>query len=125
MPHWRDFTDQAIEFLTGTSVARRSDRRFGTVLFTDIVNSTRRSSEMGDEKWHAALDSHDRISRRLIDEHLGRVIKSTGDGLLSMFQAPSEGIGCGLDLCSALDGIELTIRAGVHAGHGTDRQMRS
>jgi len=116
MPHWRDFVDPCIEFMTGTPVTRRSERTFGTVLFTDIVDSTRQSSAMGDQRWREVLDSHDRISRGLIDTHRGRVVKSTGDGLLTVFESPSEGVTCGLALCDALAGINLTIRAGVHAG---------
>lgn len=82
MPNWRELDDILIEFATGTPVARTSARKFATVLFTDIVGSTRRSAERGDAAWRALLDSHDRIARSLVDEHGGRVVKSTGDGLL-------------------------------------------
>jgi class 3 adenylate cyclase len=62
------------------------------------------------------LDSHDRTARGLIDQHSGRVVKSTGDGLLAVFDAPSSGVECGVQLCNALRGIGVEIRAGVHAG---------
>ena len=99
MPNWRDIADQVIKFATGTSVARSSTRQFGTVLFTDIVDSTRLSAAAGDSNWRAVLDSHDRITRGLIDQHRGRVVKSTGDGLLAVFEVPSEGVACGLEMC--------------------------
>jgi len=116
MPNWRDVNDILIEFVTGVSAERTSTRQFGTVLFTDIVDSTRRSSVVGDSGWREVLESHDRITRGLIDQHHGRVIKSTGDGLLAVFEAPSSGVSCGLEMCEALSGIGVKIRAGIHAG---------
>ena len=116
MPNWRDIADKVIEFATGASPTRALTRQFATILFTDIVDSTRQSSAVGDSKWHEVLDSHDRITRGLIDQHRGRVIKSTGDGLLAVFEVPSQGVSCGLEMCGALSGIGVKIRAGVHAG---------
>jgi class 3 adenylate cyclase len=116
MDNWRDVADAMIEFVTGVAPERTSTRQFGTVLFTDIVDSTRRSAAVGDSNWQAVLDSHDRITRGLIDQHRGRVVKSTGDGLLAVFEVPSQGVACGLEMCEALRGIGVEIRAGVHAG---------
>ena len=116
MPNWRDVTDQMIEFAIGSELQRTSTRQFGAVLFTDIVNSTKQSANVGDAKWREVLDSHDKVARRLIDEHRGRVVKSTGDGLLALFDGPSEGVECGVKLCDSLRGIGVQIRAGVHAG---------
>jgi class 3 adenylate cyclase len=116
MPSWRAAADAVIEFVTGTPATRTTSRRFATVLFTDIVDSTRRSAALGDTNWREVLDSHDRIARGLIDEHGGRVVKSTGDGLLAVFDMPSQGVTCGVALCSSLRAIDVPIRAGVHAG---------
>jgi class 3 adenylate cyclase len=116
MPHWREINDRIVEFVTGTSVQRTTSRRFGTVLFTDIVDSTKRASALGDSRWREVLDSHDRITRSEIDRHDGRVVKSTGDGLLALFDVPSQGVACGLSMREALSGIGIEIRAGVHAG---------
>jgi class 3 adenylate cyclase len=116
MPNWRDVADAVIEFATGIVAERRSTRQFGTVLFTDIVDSTRQSSAMGDSKWREVLDGHDRTARGLIDEQRGRVVKSTGDGLLAVFETPSQGVTCGIEMCEALAGMGVGIRAGVHAG---------
>lgn len=116
MPNWRDVADQVIEFAVGTSLSRASSRQFGAVMFTDIVDSTRQSSAVGDAKWREVLDSHDRVSRGLIDDHGGRVVKSTGDGLLAVFDAPSQGVSCGVKMCDALAGVGVQIRAGLHAG---------
>ncbi len=116
LPNWRDVDDAVIEFATGASPKRITRRQFGTVLFTDIVESTRQSASVGDANWRAVLDGHDRTARALIDQHLGRVVKSTGDGLLAVFDTPSHGVECGVRMCDALKGIGVPIRAGVHAG---------
>jgi class 3 adenylate cyclase len=116
LPNWRDLDDAIIEHATGTSVARTTTRQFGAVLFTDIVDSTKQSAAIGDANWRAVLDGHDRTARGLIDEHRGRVVKSTGDGLLAIFDGPSQGVECGMKLCEELRGIGIEIRAGIHAG---------
>jgi class 3 adenylate cyclase len=116
MSNWREVNETIIEFMTGSAVERTATRKFGTVLFTDIVGSTQQSSALGDAAWRAVLDSHDRISRGLIDQHGGRVVKSTGDGLLAVFEVPSQGVSCGIGMREALIGIGVEIRAGVHAG---------
>ncbi len=116
MPNWRDQSDCMIEFLTGSPVPRTTTRRFGAVLFTDIVDSTKQSNALGDAGWRGILDGHDRVARRLIDHHGGRVVKSTGDGLLVVFDAPGSGVDCGLELTDALKEIGVQIRAGLHCG---------
>jgi class 3 adenylate cyclase len=116
MPNWRDIADRVIAFMTGTSLKRATTRKFSTVLFTDIVDSTRQSAAVGDAKWRDVLDGHDRTARGLIDQHDGRVVKSTGDGLLAVFDTPSQGVACGVTLCAALRGIGVDVRAGLHAG---------
>lgn len=116
LPNWRDVDDAIIKHAIGASLARATTRQFGTVMFTDIVDSTKQSAALGDASWRAVLDSHDRTARGLIDQHRGRVVKSTGDGLLAVFDAPSSGVECGMKLCDALRGIGIEIRAGVHAG---------
>ncbi len=116
MSNWRDVADAVIEFATGIVAERMSTRQFGTVLFTDIVDSTRQSSAMGDSKWREVLDGHDRTARGIIDQQRGRVVKSTGDGLLAVFETPSQGVTCGIEMCEALAGMGVEIRAGLHAG---------
>lgn len=113
---WRELIDPAIEFFTGDRPTRAVTRRFASVLFTDIVDSTRRSAEIGDTAWRVILEDHDRLARKLVDQHGGRVVKSTGDGLLVVFDSPSQGVECGVALCGQLRSIDVPIRAGVHAG---------
>jgi class 3 adenylate cyclase len=115
-PNWRSIIDPMIEFVTRTAVESVATRRFATVLFTDIVDSTRQSATVGDAAWHDVIDRHDRVARRLVDQHGGRVVKSTGDGLLVVFDAPSQGVACAVAMVRELHSIGVEIRAGVHAG---------
>jgi hypothetical protein len=73
------------EFFTGTRRDYEVDRMLATVLFTDIVGSTERASEMGDRRWRELLDAHDRSVRRELTRFRGREIKTTGDGFLAAF----------------------------------------
>jgi class 3 adenylate cyclase len=86
------------------------------VLFTDIVGSTVRASELGDAQWRALLDRHDDIARREIGAARGRAVKSTGDGFLAVFDGPARAVRCAQAMSKAFDGIGLEIRAGLHTG---------
>jgi class 3 adenylate cyclase len=86
------------------------------VLFTDIVASTERASELGDRRWRELLEVHDDLGRRLVEQWGGRVVKSTGDGLLATFDGPGRAIACAAALREQLGDIDLQIRAGLHAG---------
>ena len=116
MPTWRELMDCWIEFVTGRAPATRSERQFATVLFTDIVDSTARSGEVGDTAWREMLDRHDRIAWQAADRHAGKLIKNTGDGLLMTFTTPSEAVACAADLVRDLGRVGLGVRAGLHAG---------
>jgi class 3 adenylate cyclase len=104
------------EFLTGASPVPDPDRVLATVLFTDIVASTERASELGDRRWRELLEVHDDQGRRLVEQWGGRLVKSTGDGLLATFDGPGRAIACAVALREQLGDIDLQIRAGLHAG---------
>jgi class 3 adenylate cyclase/pimeloyl-ACP methyl ester carboxylesterase len=116
MPNWRDIFDAWIGHVIGTAPPRHTERRFATILFTDLVGSTATSAAAGDSAWRETLDSHDRICGGVIDRHRGRIVKRTGDGLLATFDAPSSAVTAAAALLVSLAGIGLTIRAGLHAG---------
>lgn len=115
-PNWRDFIDVSLEHVTGSPVTSHYERRFAVVLFTDLVGSTSRSAAMGDERWHTTLESHNRICASIVERHRGRIVKSTGDGILATFDVPSAAVTAAAALRDELAGVGLTIRAGVHAG---------
>ncbi|UPJ76153.1 adenylate/guanylate cyclase domain-containing protein [Bradyrhizobium sp. 187] len=106
------------EFMTGhrDSAPEDIDRVLATVLFTDIVDSTRRAAETGDRVWRKLLDSHDELASLIVEKHRGILIKSTGDGILATFDGPARGVRCALALGAAAKQIGLPIRAGLHTG---------
>jgi class 3 adenylate cyclase len=94
----------------------RSRRVLATVLFTDIVGSTERARALGDQRWRELLDRHDSAARRLVEQEGGRLVKSTGDGILAVFDGPGRAIRCALALRAELHGSGIQIRAGLHTG---------
>ncbi|HXW64982.1 MAG TPA: adenylate/guanylate cyclase domain-containing protein [Burkholderiaceae bacterium] len=106
------------EFITGDRESALPDleRVLATVLFTDIVDSTQRATEMGDQSWRRLLDEHDRTAQRVIEKHRGKLIKMTGDGVLATFDGPGRAIRCALAFESEATQIGLPLRAGLHTG---------
>jgi class 3 adenylate cyclase len=109
-------TPPTIETLGGVRPVHPTDRVLATVLFTDIVESTRKAAELGDHAWHELLAKHDRLARRVVSEGSGRVIKSTGDGILATFDGPARGVHAAQELTVRARELDLPIRAGLHAG---------
>jgi class 3 adenylate cyclase len=89
-----------------------------TVLFTDIVESTRHAAELGDRKWRDVLDEHDAIVREQLEVHRGRRVNSIGlgDGVLATFDGPARAIRCAQSICLGVRALGLEARAGVHTG---------
>jgi class 3 adenylate cyclase len=108
--------DEVEEFLTGSRQSRVPDRVLATVLFTDIVDSTRQASESGDRRWRNMIERHDELTRRQIERFRGREVKTLGDGFLATFDGPARAVECA---CAVRDGVRplgLQVRAGVHTG---------
>ncbi len=108
--------DEIEEFVTGTRAAHAATRTLATVLFTDIVDSTVRAAAAGDRGWRAVLDEFDVNVGRLLDRHEGVLVKSTGDGVLARFAAPTQAVRCALSMVEAAGTSGLPLRAGLHAG---------
>jgi class 3 adenylate cyclase len=92
------------------------DRVLAAVLFTDIVGSTERAATLGDRRWKELLQSHDVLAGTIIEQHRGRFVKSTGDGVLATFDGPGRAIRCAMALKEALRPLGLEIRMGLHTG---------
>jgi class 3 adenylate cyclase len=92
------------------------DRVLKTLLFTDIVGSTERAAELGDRRWRALLDAHDRAVRREIERARGREVKTIGDGFLAVFDGPARAVRCAQALAAQTRALGLEIRAGLHSG---------
>jgi class 3 adenylate cyclase len=104
------------EFLTG-SIQSSSERGIThTIVFTDIVESTKRLAESGDERWRLLIEKHDQIAAQLLEGFGGRFVKSTGDGLLADLPSPAAAIGFSEALTSQLSAEGIQIRVGVHTG---------
>jgi class 3 adenylate cyclase len=104
------------EFLTGERRARETDRILATVLFTDIVGSTRKAAEVGDARWKELLAEHDELAKAEIARARGRYIRSTGDGLLATFDGPARAVRCAHSIGSSVRSLGIEIRAGCHTG---------
>ena len=106
------------EFITGSPPEAEIDvdRVLATVLFTDIVDSTRRAADLGDRRWRELLDAHDRVVAGEIERHRGILVKTTGDGVLARFDGPARGIQCAHAIVDAANVLDLEVRAGLHAG---------
>jgi pimeloyl-ACP methyl ester carboxylesterase len=108
--------DEMEEFLTGTRHARPLDRVLATVLFTDIVDSTKRAAEAGDRRWRELIERHDELTRRQLDRFRGREIKTLGDGFLATFDGPARAIECACAIRDGVGPLGLHVRAGLHTG---------
>jgi class 3 adenylate cyclase len=104
------------EFLTGTLPAVDPDRVLATVLFTDIVDSTRRAAELGDRRWHQLLEDHQDVVRRTLTRFRGREINTTGDGFLATFDGPARAIRAADAIRAELAELGLEVRVGLHTG---------
>jgi class 3 adenylate cyclase/pimeloyl-ACP methyl ester carboxylesterase len=113
---WRASFQEIHEFLTGHQAEVADDRVLATVLFTDIVDSTRRAAEMGDRDWHALLDAHDALVRAQLSRFRGREVNTSGDGFLAMFDGPQRAIRCAMSIRDAVRALGIEVRAGLHAG---------
>jgi class 3 adenylate cyclase len=115
-PDWRPSFQEIAEFLTGHQAEVADDRVLATVLFTDIVDSTRLAAEIGDRDWHALLDAHDAVVRAQLARFRGREVNTSGDGFLAMFDGPQRAIRCAMAIRDAVRSLGIEVRAGLHTG---------
>jgi class 3 adenylate cyclase/pimeloyl-ACP methyl ester carboxylesterase len=110
------FTAMIEEFLTGATHVVDIDRVLKTVLFTDIVDSTKRATSLGDRRWKELLDEHDAAIRDSVVRFRGDVVNTTGDGFLAAFDGPARAIRCGREVVDVASRLGLEVRAGAHTG---------
>jgi class 3 adenylate cyclase len=104
------------ELLTGSRATPVTDRVLATIVFTDIVDSTKIASDTGDRRWRELLDDHDRMSSRQVQRFGGRQVKTTGDGMLATFDAPARAIECARAVRDGARQLGLDVRVGLHTG---------
>ena len=117
---WGDGQDRLIEeieeFVTGVRPVEWHDRVLLTVLFTDIVGSTRLAAEKGDQQWKELLQKHHDAARNEFRRYGGTEVKSTGDGFLTSFLGPTPAINCAIAIRARMEGLGIPIRASIHTG---------
>jgi class 3 adenylate cyclase/dihydrofolate reductase len=104
------------EVMRSFEAAQNTDRVLATVLFSDIVDSTGQAAALGDREWRRLLDRHDRAAQTEVERLHGRVVKTTGDGLLATFDAPTRALRCAFNLIDVVAELGLRIRVAIHTG---------
>jgi class 3 adenylate cyclase len=108
--------DEIRRFLGVAQAPKQSDRILSTVLFTDIVGSTAAAAGLGDARWRVVLAQHDQAASREVERYRGRLIHTTGDGLLAIFDGPARAVRCAQAIANEVRPLGLEIRAGCHTG---------
>ena len=117
--HGGDFDpvlDEVQEFLTGARAAPVTDRVLATVMFTDIVGSTERAADAGDDRWLALRDQHDALVRASLERFRGHEVKTMGDGFLATFDGPGRAVTAAAEIADAVTSLGIDVRVGVHTG---------
>ncbi len=108
--------DEIEEFVTGARGSDDPDRRLATVLFTDIVDSTKNAARLGDSEWRRLLERHHSVVRAELSRWNGVEVGTTGDGFLATFDGPARAIRCALSISAEVKSLGLRVRCGVHTG---------
>jgi pimeloyl-ACP methyl ester carboxylesterase len=104
------------EFLTGSRSEVEIDRVLATVMFTDIVDSTKLAAMLGDREWRVLLEHHDSTVRQLLARFRGHEVKNLGDGFLATFDGPARAIRCAAAISEAVRPLGIAVRSGLHTG---------
>jgi class 3 adenylate cyclase len=104
------------EFLTGRKPLREAQRVLSTVMFTDIVDSTRHAAALGDLKWRQVLDQHHVMVREELERWRGHEVKTIGDGFLATFDGPGRAVSCAQSIVGRVAALGVDVRAGLHTG---------
>jgi class 3 adenylate cyclase len=103
-------------FVAGAREEWVEDRVLATVLFTDMVDSTKHAARLGDRQWRVLLDRHDEAFRDVLAQFRGREVKTTGDGFLATFDGPARAVRCARKVRDAALSLGIEVRAGLHCG---------
>ncbi|OKO75214.1 hypothetical protein AC628_20670 [Bradyrhizobium sp. NAS96.2] len=104
------------EFLTGSRRDIETDRVLATVMFTDIVESTKWAAELGDRQWRTLVEDHDRMVREQLTRFRGREVKNLGDGFLATFEGPARAVRCASSIVESVYSLGIDVRIGIHTG---------
>ena len=108
--------DAIQEFLTGVRPLPHANRVLATLLFTDIVSSTERAAQLGDQAWRDLLESHHTLVRKELTRFRGREVKTVGDAFVATFDGPARALRCACSIRDNVLQLGIEIRAGLHTG---------
>jgi class 3 adenylate cyclase len=109
--------DEEVErFVAGVREEAEPERVLVTILFTDIVGSTAKAAELGDQRWRKLLNQHHALVRSELLRFRGHEIDVAGDGFFASFDGPARAIRCACAITDAAKTLGLEIRAGLHTG---------
>lgn len=106
--------DEIERFIGDLGGPAQPDRVLATILFTDIVDSTRRAAELGDMEWRELLNRHHALIRGLLAVYNGVELDTAGDGFFASFDGPGRAISCARAICDEVRALGVEIRAGLH-----------
>ncbi len=92
------------------------DRILATVLFTDIVDSTKRAATFGDRRWREVVERHHATVRTLLARYRGTEMDTAGDGFFASFDGPARAVRCAMAITHAVRSLGIEVRAGLHTG---------
>jgi class 3 adenylate cyclase len=104
------------EFVTGSAPTPVTNRVLASVLFTDLVGSTERATELGDAAWSELLERHHAQARSAVEQHGGETVKTLGDGVLATFTGPAQAVRCAEEIIADAETQGLEVRSGIHTG---------
>lgn len=96
--------------------SKTARRTLATILMTDIVDSTARAVELGPAQWQETMRLHNQRAERVVDQHSGRLVKTTGDGLIALFESAERAVRAGLAIGDAVTALGVEVRAAVQTG---------
>jgi class 3 adenylate cyclase len=109
------WVEEVREFV-GLAKAEAADTVLSTVLFTDIIDSTRKLATLGDRQWKDLVHQHHALVRRSLTRWRGVENDTAGDGFYATFDGPVRAIRCAQEIAAAVRDLGIEVRAGVHTG---------
>jgi class 3 adenylate cyclase len=100
----------------GRKLDLEAERTLASIVITDIVDSTRLAGELGATRWRNLVADHNHKASAAIDRQRGRLVKTTGDGVLAQFDSAERAVRAAAAIRAASHELSLEIRGGVHSG---------